>query len=257
MPTAVPAPMPVQVVPVVPMMPAVPAPSLGSPFVVYSPFDQVFQYFQNFQVGAIDFLMRFVAAAIIIIVGFLVAWVIEWIIRWLVDSLKINELLRSAGFGSWLERANVELKTEKLLGQLAFWIIWVLFWLPALDLLNLSAFNAFLTQLLAYVPTAVAGGLILVAGIFLGSFLRGVVETILKSSQIKGAGAAGTIIYWAVVIFALAASLSQLGVARDFINIVLSGFVGLIALAGGLAFGLGGQDLARDFMSKIKREIAH
>jgi hypothetical protein len=232
-------------------------PSLTDPYVVYSPFDQLFQYWQNFQVGFFDFLMRFIAAAIVVIVGFLVAWIVEWIIRWLVENLKINEFLRNAGMATWLERANVELKTEKFLGSLAFWIIWVLFWMPALDLLNLSAFNQFLSQLLRYLPTAVVGGLIIVAGVFLAEFIRKLVETILKGSRVQGAGAAGTIVYWAVIIFALAASLSHLGVARDFINILLSGFIALIALAGGLAFGLGGQDLARDILSKIKREISH
>lgn len=232
-------------------------PSLTNPYVVYSPFDQLLAYWQGFQVGFLDFLMRFIAAAIVVIIGFVVAWIVEWIIRWLVENLKINEFLRNAGMGTWLERANVELKAEKFLGVLAFWVVWVLFWMPAFDLLNLGSFNQFLSQLIRYLPTAVVGGLIVVAGVFLAEFLRKVVETILMGSQIKGAGAGGTIIYWAVIVFTLAAALSHLGIARDFINVLLSGFVALIALAGGLAFGLGGQDLAKDLLSKIKREISH
>lgn len=233
------------------------SPSLTSPYVVYSPVDQITEYWRNFQVGFTDFFVRLIAAAVIIFVGFIIAWVIEWVIRWLVDNLKINEFLKNAGLHGWLERANVELKAEKFLGSLAFWIIWVLFWLPAFDLLNLSAFNQFLTQLLGYLPTAVAGGLILVGGLFLGEFLRNVVETVLRGSRVRGAGAAGTIIYWAIVIFAFAAALSQLGVARDFVNILLSGIVAAVALALGLAFGLGGQEAARDLLAKVKREISH
>lgn len=232
------------------------APSIASS-VAYSPFDQLFSYWQNFQVGILDFIMRFIAAAIVVIVGFLIAWVVEWVIRWLVENLKINDFLRNAGMGAWLERANVELKAEKFLGSLAFWIVWIFFWMPALDLVNLSAFNQFLGQLMQYLPVAVVGGLIMVAGVFLAEFLRKVVETILKGSKVHGGGTAGVIIYWAVVVFALAASLSHLGVARDFINIMLSGFIALFALAGGLAFGLGGQDLARDMLAKIKREVSN
>lgn len=225
-------------------------------YVTYSPADQFLAYSQHFSAVVANVAMRIIAGAVIIIVGFLVAWVVEWVIRWLINTLKINEFLRNVGLEAWLEKANVELKTEHFLGKLGFWIVWVLFWMQAFVYLQLTAFNQFLGAILAYIPTAIAGGLILVAGIFLGEFLKKLVGSLLKSSEVKGASAAGVVVYWAVVIFAAAAALSQLGVARDLINIIISGIVALLVLAGGLAFGLGGQEAARDIIAKFRREIS-
>lgn len=218
-------------------------------------FNQFTAYLQGVQVSVVDFLLRLVVAFVFIVIGYIVAWVIEWVIRWLVDTLKINEFLKNVGLGRWLEKGNIEVKTEKLLGKVAFWIVWILFWMPALDLLHLSTFNDFLRQLFSYLPTAVAGGLIFVASIFLAEFLKRVVISILRSSEVVGAGLGGQITYWAIVVFGVAATLSHLGVARDFVNILVTGVVGLLVLSGGLAFGLGGQEAARDFIHKVKHEL--
>jgi len=224
-------------------------------YMTYSPYDQFVAYSQHFSTVVLDVLMRVIAGAVILIVGFLIAWVVEWVVRWLLNTLKINDLLRNVGFGAWLEKANVELKTENFLGKLAFWLVWLLFWMQAFMYLKLTAFNQFLGSVLGYIPTAIAGGLILVAGIFLGEFLKKVVSSVLKGSEVKGASAAGVVVYWAVVIFSVAAALVELGVARELILILVQGIVFLLVLAGGLAFGLGGQDAARDIIAGIRREM--
>jgi len=248
-----PAPLPYPPTPVGPTYPAYPQPP--SLYTSTNVFDQFTTYLQGVQVAVVDFLLRLVVAFIFVVIGYIIAWVIEWVIRWLVDTLKINEFLKNVGLSRWLEKGDVEVKTEHFLGKVAFWIVWILFWMPALDLLHLSTFNDFLRQLFGYLPTAVAGGLIFVASIFLAEFLKRVVRSVLKSSEVVGAGLGGQITYWAIVVFGIAATLSHLGVARDIINILVTGVVGFLILAGGLAFGLGGQEAARDFINKIKQEM--
>ena len=44
--------------------------------------------------------------------------------------------------------------------------------------------------------------------------------------------------------FAIVVAINQLGIATNLINTLFTGFVGALALACGLAFGLGGRDLA-------------
>ncbi len=217
--------------------------------------DQFAQYVQNFQISLLQFIERFVGALIFVVVGFFVAWIIEWAVRWLIETLKINEFLKNIGFEKWLEKGNIALKTEKFVGKLVFWVVWVLFWMPAFDLLNLAAFNTFLYQIIGYLPTAIAGALIFVVSIFIAEFVKRIVIGVLKSSEVSGANIGGEVVYWAIIIFGLAAALSQLGVATAIINILLTGLVGLVALGGGLAFGLGGQEAAKDFIDKIRREI--
>jgi hypothetical protein len=57
------------------------------------------------------------------------------------------------------------------------------------------------------------------------------------------------------VIFAFLAALVQLGIAQTMIQTLFTGFVVMLAIAGGLAFGLGGKDAAADVINKIKKDI--
>ena len=60
----------------------------------------------------------------------------------------------------------------------------------------------------------------------------------------------------AVMIFVLIAAFDQLGVAQTFINTLYIGIVAMLAIAGGLAFGLGGKEHASELISKIKRDVS-
>jgi len=60
----------------------------------------------------------------------------------------------------------------------------------------------------------------------------------------------GTIVFFTVLVV-----LNQLGVAQDLVRILFTGIVVMLALAGGLAFGLGGKDVARELLEELKRKL--
>ena len=51
------------------------------------------------------------------------------------------------------------------------------------------------------------------------------------------------------------ATLIQLGIAQDLLQILFTGFIAMVALAGGLAFGLGGKERAKGLLDKIANEV--
>ena len=58
--------------------------------------------------------------------------------------------------------------------------------------------------------------------------------------------------WWAIVLFGFLTALSQLGIAVSIINSLVTGFVAMLALAGGIAFGLGGKDYAGHLIGKLR-----
>ncbi len=52
------------------------------------------------------------------------------------------------------------------------------------------------------------------------------------------------------------AALVQLQIAPDLIRVLFTGLVFMLALAGGLAFGLGGKEHAAQLLSRLKKEIS-
>ena len=75
------------------------------------------------------------------------------------------------------------------------------------------------------------------------------------AAGMMSAGFLGSVAKWAILIFGLFAALDQLGVARNFITVLLQGLIAMLAIAGGLAFGLGGQNAARGFIDRIRDEM--
>lgn len=213
-------------------------------------------YLQNFWGSFINFFANIILALIIIIVGFLVAYVVDYLIRWVIIKLKINEGLEQIGFNKWAERANIKIEVDKFLGKVMFWVVWVLFWMMACDILGLSSFNQFISSVLRFLPNIIVAGLITVGAFFLGDFLKKVFYGIIKGAGAKGAEIGSEIVYYSTIIFGIGMALYQLGVAREIINLIIGGIVLAGALAIGLAFGLGGQEKASELIDMLKKKFS-
>lgn len=213
--------------------------------------------FQNLWTGFILFLPNFIGALVILFVGLVIAAGIGKVVEKLVDALKLDRLLDQLGLGRLLERANMKLRSGRFLGVLVQWFFIIVTLLAVSDILKLAAFSDFLKQVLLYVPNIVIAVLIMLAGVVVAAFLSKLVRASVLASRLHSAHFLGALTKWAVLVFAFLAALSQLGVAGALVNTLIMGFVAMLALAGGLAFGLGGRDVAAAWLEKMREEVSH
>ncbi len=96
---------------------------------------------------------------------------------------------------------------------------------------------------------------VLLLGIIIGSFAGQVIEKAVSASHLHSGEVIGGIAKWAIVVFAFMAALVQLGIAAGMIQTLFTGLVAMLALAGGLAFGLGGRDHAENVLGTLKRDL--
>ena len=90
-------------------------------------------------------------------------------------------------------------------------------------------------------------------GFILAGFLAKVVRQSTEATNFsKATSFLAGLTYWAVLIFSLMAALIQLKVAADLIRTLFTGFIAMVAIAGGIAFGLGGKDDAKKILKKIR-----
>jgi hypothetical protein len=125
------------------------------------------------------------------------------------------------------------------------------------DILKWPQITSFFNDVAHYLPKVIIAVLVLLAGFILGGGLQELVVKTVKASTLPAhsAGLIGAIARWSVIIFSIMAALIQLGIATDLIKILFTGLVGMLALAGGLAFGLGGRDHASAWLDKVQKEI--
>ncbi len=210
---------------------------------------------QNVWQGFIVFLPVFLGALIVFLVGLIIAAGLGKGVEKLIDALRLDRLLEQLGLNKLLERGDVRLHSGRFLGVLVQWFFIIVTLLAVSDILNLLAFSDFLKQVLLYVPNIVVAVLIMLAGVVLAVFLAKVVRASVLAAKLHAAHFLGTLTKWSVLVFAFLAALLQLGVASTLINTLIMGFVAMLAIAGGLAFGLGGKDVAAAWLEKIREEI--
>jgi hypothetical protein len=207
---------------------------------------------QNLWLGFASFVPNLVAALIVLIVGIIVAAGLGALVEKIFDALKLDSFLAKIGLKPYFERAGIKLRGAYFLGRLVYWFIAIAFLLAVSDALGLYALSGFLASVLAYLPNVIAAVLIMLAAVVLANFLRRIVIASVMGAKLHASRFLGSLVWWVVVIFGLLAALTQLNVATAIIQSIVTGFIAMLALAGGLAFGLGGKDYANYLVSKLR-----
>jgi small-conductance mechanosensitive channel len=142
------------------------------------------------------------------------------------------------------------------LGALVKWFVILVFLIAALQILGLTQVTYFLQAVVtSFLPNVIIAVLILLVTAVIAEIAQGVVAGAARAAGITAAGFAGTAVRWAIWIFGILAALSQLQIAQGVLQTLFTGVVVALSLAFGLAFGLGGQDAASAFLSKVRNEI--
>jgi hypothetical protein len=212
---------------------------------------------QNLWLTVANFLPSLVGALVVFIVGLIVAAVLDKVVERLIYYVKLDVLLRRLGVEAFVERANMKLNAGKFLGRLVYWFFVLAFLLAASDILGFFTLSGFLRDVLSYVPQVIVAVMILLATLVFGNFLRGLVRASVMSANMHAAKWLGAVTWWVVFVFGFLTALVQLGVAVSIINTLITGLIAMLALAGGLAFGLGGRDMATKSLQKMQSEFEH
>jgi hypothetical protein len=213
---------------------------------------------QNVWTSVVSFLPTLIIAVIVLLIGLFVASVLGSVVEKIFEALKLDVFLsKTLGLGAYFERAGLNLRGAYFIGQLVNWFFIVVFLLAVTDMLGLYAFSNFLKDVLNYIPNIIIAVLVMLAAVVVANFLRRVVLASVMSARLHASKFLGTLAWWAVVVFGFLTALVQLNVAVSVINTLITGFIAMLALAGGLAFGLGGRGYAEYLVNKLREHTEH
>ncbi len=213
--------------------------------------------FEKLWLGFVGFLPQLVVGLFLLLLGWLIGSGAGRIVEQVLAALRIDQALRSVGATRFLEVVGWEPSFALQVGKLVKWFVFLIFLVAALDVLHLDQVNDFLREVvLTYLPRVVVAVLILLAGAMLGDVVGKVAEGSAHTASIPAAGFVGSFARWAIWIIAILAALSQLGIATFFVETFFSGIVVAVSLALGLAFGLGGQGVARRMLERFEAKFA-
>lgn len=201
-----------------------------------------------------SYLPSILAGIVILVVGLLIAYWLGKLVTRLLRYTRIDNLVEGAGLK---EKTKFKFSISEILGWVVRWFFIILTLVAVAGILELPQLTQFLLSIAYYIPNVIVAIIILAIGLGLGNFLSNLAFDALEATKMSATASnmLATIVRWSVVIFAFLAALIQLGIAPQLIQILFSGLIIMIALGGGLAFGLGGRGKAEEAINRISEEM--
>lgn len=210
---------------------------------------------ENLWIGFLGFIPRFIGAVIIFLIGWLIAVGVGKLVAEVLKRIQFNKLFEKGAWKTALEKADIKVDAAGFVGALFKWILIIVFLSAAVEILGLTQFAGFINGVLTYLPNVVVAALILVVASIIADISEKVIRAGVEGMRVGYGELAGVIVRWSIWVFAILAILYQLNVATALIQTLLSGIIGLIVLAGGIAFGLGGKETAADILDGLRKKI--
>ena len=212
--------------------------------------------FLNITQGFLSTLLNIIGALIVFLIGWAIAIGLQKLVVQIIKTIRVDQLLEKLGAGKALEKAGIKLDVANWIGFLVKWFLIFGFLLAATDILGLQDVSGFLRSVLLYIPNIVVAAVILVVAVWFAGLVQRIVAVSISAGKIKTATFVGALVKWAILIFALFAALIQLGIAPGLLQTIVTGFIAMLAIAGGLAFGLGGKEYASKIIENIRDEMS-
>ena len=207
--------------------------------------------------GFINFVPNLLLAIVLFIIGWVIGSLVGKAISQVIATLKLDKLFESAGLEEMMSRIGVKLSIGKFLGIIVKWFIIIVFLMASLQIIGLTQVNEFLrTAVLLYIPKVVIAAIVLIIANIIADAMQKLVVVSSKAADISSANMLGIITKYAIWGFAFIIALSELGIATYFMQVLFMGIIVMLALAGGLAFGLGGKEAAARTIESISKDIS-
>ena len=191
----------------------------------------------------------------IIIVGWLIASMLERGIAAVLRKVRFNELALRAGLSHFINMMGLANDASGMVGLLVKWLVRLVALVVAFDALGLPAVSDVVRQLLLWLPNVVVALVILVIGGLAARALSNIVRGAAGEAGLTNAhflSKVASVVVWA---FAVVVAIHQIGIATELVNALFIAIVGSIALALGLAFGLGGRETAAEILRKGYQQV--
>ncbi len=199
------------------------------------------------QIGVL--LPRLLLALVILGAGYLVARLVERLVDGYLDRVQFDRSAERWGVAEAVERTGTQMHPGRVVGKLLFWaVMLVIILLAASALPGVTNVNDMFTNLVGYLPGVFTGIIVIVLGLVLGEFVRGLI--LASAGGVEGVPMLAKLAKGVVIAVSVIMALQQMGVPVDVVTTAFTLILGAVALAVALAFGLGNTGLAGEIVRR-------
>ncbi len=201
------------------------------------------------------FVPSLIGAIIVFVIGWFISIGVGKLITEILRKIKFNQIFEKGSWDEALAKADIKVDASGFIGAIIKWVLAIVFLLAAVEILGFMQFAIFLNGVLAYLPNVIVAALIFVVTVIVVDIVEKIVRVAVESIKIGYGQMVSAVIKWSIWIFAIMAILYQLGIARPFMETLFQGLVAMLVISLGIAFGLGGKDVAAELLQDLKKKL--
>ncbi len=213
------------------------------------------QALQNLWQAFLSFIPVLVGAIIVFTIGWFISIGAGKVITEILKKVRFNQIFAKGGWKGALEKAEIKIDAAGFIGAIVKWVLAIVFLLAAVEILGLGQLAGFLGGVLSYLPNVIVAVLIFVVTVIVVDIVEKVVRVAVESIRVGYGQMVSAIIKWSIWIFAIIMILYQLGIGRPFMETLFTGLVAMLVISLGIAFGLGGKDVAAEILQDLRRKL--
>jgi hypothetical protein len=205
------------------------------------------QLFVDSFVNAFSQIMAWVpkglAMIVVLIVGYIVAKIIGRATTALSERIGLQTAADRSGLSASMKQVGIERGVNWIVGNIVFWLLMCVFLTAGFNVLGLETVSTAMQKIVNFIPNLLVATVVVVIGLLVATFLRGVVATSADRVGLTYAEHLANGCYYALALMTFLGAFDQLGIQFGMLKeIILIAFAAL-AVGFALAFGLGGRDV--------------
>jgi hypothetical protein len=193
----------------------------------------------------LGFVPNLLGGLVILVIGYIVAKVLGKLVGKLLGRVGFDQWMERAGVSGVLQRSGTGLTASAMLGQVVFWFVFLISFTMFASALGVPEISNFMSDMLGYIPRIFAAIVIVCLAALFANFLAAIIRGATGNETLAKVGK------YAILVYAAFAALTQLGIAVQLTGNTLLIVLGGAALALGLAFGLGGREMAAQALQTL------
>jgi small-conductance mechanosensitive channel len=199
--------------------------------------------FENAWTQIVDYTPRVLAAIVVLVVGYLVAKIVARVVTVLCERAGLQKAAERSGLWESMTHMNIKRNVPAIVSTIVFWGLMLVFLMAGFNILKITSVSDSISQVVAYIPNLLVATVMVVVGLLVAGFLRGVIATSADRVGISYADHLASGCYYIMGLMVFMAAFAQLKIEFALLNYAVLIVFGGLSLGFGLALGLGGRDV--------------
>ncbi len=187
----------------------------------------------------------------VLVIGSLLARILGTVIADAIKRVQIDKLSQTVGLTGTLEAGGIKRPISELVGTIVSWVLMVTTFVIAMKLVGVTVLGDATGYIMTYVPGLVSGIVVLVVAMVLAYIVAAFIKVVAANTDMPKSDTLATFTKWAIVTTGFIAFANKVGLGVLLTGTPLTLIIAALALALGLAFGLGGRDHAAHYLDKV------